>query len=76
MRPEPQQPLAPPPVRPYGTDLERFMSDYPEFAAFRFPGGDHGARGRAEDGLIGALITALSLDELAAKLDACRRAGT
>lgn len=75
--PEPpaeREPAGPAPVRPYGTDLERFTADYPEFAVFRFHGGDHGARAQSEDGrLIGALVTAMSLDELADRLDSFRR---
>jgi hypothetical protein len=68
----PAQPLAPAPERPYGTDLERFTADYPDFRHF-VVGVYCGARADIDGTLIGDMLTALTLDELADKLDACRR---
>jgi hypothetical protein len=71
----PEQSLAPAPARPYGTDTARVLEDYPDFVTFAFPLGDHGARAKDENGRItGSLLTAMSLDELAVKMDAYRKA--
>jgi hypothetical protein len=60
------------PIRPYGTDIDRFTADYPEFRHFVIGPGP-GARAEVDGRLVGDMITALTLDELASKLDACRR---
>jgi hypothetical protein len=66
--------LTPAPVRPYGTDTARVIDDYPDFGIFGFPLGVCGARPKREDGTVyGDLMTAMSLDELADLMDACRR---
>jgi hypothetical protein len=65
---------APAPVRPYGTDTARVIEDYPDFRIFAFPGGgDIGARASVDGRLVGDLIAGVDLDELADKLDRCRR---
>lgn len=72
----PDQPLVAAPARSYGTDTARVIDDYPDFAVFAFPLGTCGGRARDDAGQItGSLLTAMSLDELAAKMDAYRRAG-
>lgn len=74
----PERPLSPLQVRAYGTDTAKLIADYPDFAIFAFPGGDHGARARVCGKPAGDLITAMSLDELADRMDLARRrdAGT
>jgi hypothetical protein len=72
MHPTPLEGAAPPaPVRPYDTDLGRFVADYPEFRHFAV-GPGRGARTEVDGRLVGDMITALSLDELAAAPDTCR----
>jgi hypothetical protein len=65
---------APAPSRPYGTDTAAIIDAYPEFGIFAFPYGMCGARPKRDDGSVfGDLMTATSLDELAGKMDRCRR---
>jgi hypothetical protein len=72
MTESPDQPLAAAPARPYGTDLGRFTADYPDFRHFAI-GVSCAARADVDGQLVGELITALTLDELADKLDKLRR---
>jgi hypothetical protein len=52
--------------------VERFTADYPDFRHFAV-GLHRGARADVDGPLVGDLITATSLDELADKLDKARR---